>query len=345
MRIDQLPTFINVAWDLLRRTCQPSRMRRRCFATILAMGLLTLGGCSRDSPSDSAADSGKLNVVATVGMVADLVREVGGDQVEVTQICGSGVDPHLYMPTRDDVQKLMDADVIFFCGLKLEGKMADTLERFANEKPVFAVTDAINPATLIGGEEDHADPHLWNDVSLWSQCVGLISDRLSKELPQYAAEFTERASAYQQSLDQLHQYGVDVMKTVPEKSRLLITSHDAFSYFGRGYGLEVRGIQGISTESEAGLQQINGLVDLLLQRNVGAVFVESSVSPKNIEALIEGAASKGHQVVKGGTLFSDAMGAPGSYEGTYIGMLDHNLTTTAKALGGKADGFRARVDE
>lgn len=303
-------------------------------------------GCDRSQSNNTANSAdGKLRAVATVGMVADLVRVIGGDAVDVEQICGSGVDPHLFMPTVDDVEKLMDAEVVFYCGLQLEGKMAGTLKDLAAEQPVFAITDGIDRDLLIGGDSDHADPHLWNDVSLWSQCVDSIRDQLSKLKPSHAAEFADRAAAYREELTALHEYGVEAMKTVPEASRLLITSHDAFSYFGRAYGLEVRGIQGISTESEAGLQQINALVDLLIERNVQAVFVESSVSSKNVEALIEGAASRDHQVGKGGTLYSDAMGSADSYEGTYIGMLDHNLTTTANALGGNATGFKNSRDE
>lgn len=313
---------------------------------------LTTIGCK----SESRTKSSKINVVTTVGMVADLVREVGGDQVEVIQICGAGVDPHLYKPTRDDVLKIQAADIVFYAGQKLEGKMTDTLEKVGRSKPVIAITDSVDPSQLLsGGEpadsenapsaEGHADPHLWNDVSLWSQCVPVIAEELSKLVPDSSETFQSRTQNYQQQLAMLHEYGQSIMQTVPESSRLLITSHDAFSYFGRAYGLEVQGIQGISTESEAGLRRINELVDLLIDRNVKSVFIESSVRPKNVEALIEGAAQRGHFVNTGGVLFSDAMGPAGTYEGTYVGMLDHNLTTTAAALGGQVpeDGFQSKL--
>lgn len=324
--------------------------------TALALGCSGGGGQGANQPTPP----GKIHAVVTVGMVADLVRNVGGDHVAVTQICGAGVDPHLYRPSSDDVKQIAQAQVVFYCGLMLEGKMAETLRAVGRKKPVFAVTDAIDRSKLLSADGDesggdgsaadgelHGDPHVWNDVSMWSACVGLIRDELTKLAPQHADAFADNAAAYQAELAKLHAYGLEAIATIPEESRLLITSHDAFNYFGRAYGLDVRGIQGISTESEAGLQHINELVDLLIRRKVKAVFVESSVPPKNIEALIEGAASRGHQVVKGGTLFSDAMGKEGTYEGTYIGMLDHNLTITTRALGGTADaaGFRGKLTE
>lgn len=321
----------------------------RFFISLATLCLLVgcHSGSEPESPGSSSAD-GKIEAVATVGMVADLVRQVGQEHVRVTQICGSGVDPHLYMPTRDDVQLIMEADVVFYCGLMLEGKMAGTLDKVGRRKPIIAVTDSIDPTLLLSGEEAernsssdpgsaevHADPHVWNDVSLWRQCLTSVEQELSSLRPDLADTFAVNAEAYAAQLDQLHAYGRQITGTIPESSRLLITSHDAFSYFGRAYGLEVRGIQGISTESEAGLQQINALVDLLIERDVRAVFIESSVSPKNVEALIEGAASKGHSVTTGGTLFSDAMGPSGDPTGTYLGMLSHNLTTVTRALGGQ----------
>lgn len=344
---------------------------KNCFFGVLLLTFFA-GGCNfkaNSSVPNNAGIGGKdpIEAVATVGMVAELVRNVGGEHVSVTQICGSGVDPHGYLPTRDDVQDIMDAEIVFYCGLMLEGKMIATLETMGRKKPVVAVTDAIDHDKILSGIQGgdpsgsqtgggkagavsgdtaaHGDPHVWNDVSMWSQCIDAVRDALSERRPQHAEYFAANAKAYQEKLAALHQYGIEVIGSIPEQSRLLVTSHDAFSYFGRAYQLDVRGIQGISTESEAGLRQINGLVDLLIQRNVKAVFVESSVSPKNVDALIEGAASKGHKVAKGGMLFSDAMGAEGTYEGTYIGMLDHNLTTASRALGGKADegGFQGKL--
>jgi manganese/zinc/iron transport system substrate-binding protein len=309
-------------------------------------------GCNGDR-SESGADApsadmtvqravsaeSPLRVTATVGMVADLVRNVGGDRVVVTQICGSGVDPHLYKVTRDDVRALRNADLVFYCGLMLEGKMSDTLVKEARTRPVVAVTEALDESTLLEPDDfgGHFDPHVWMDVSAWSKCVDVIADELSRFDAAGESIYRENAKAYQAALTKLHAYGEQAIASIPAGSRILVTSHDAFNYFGRAYGLEVLGVQGISTESEAGLQRINGLVNLLVEKNVKAVFIESSVSSDNIEALVEGARAQGHEVKIGDQeLFSDAMGEPGTYEGTYIGMLDHNITVVARGLGGDA---------
>ncbi len=271
-------------------------------------------------------------------MVADLVRNIGGDRIELNQICGSGVDPHLYKATRDDVLALMNADIVFYSGLHLEGKMTDTLVKLAMTKPVIAVTDAV-PKNLIRQASqtgDNPDPHMWMDVNAWSKCCQAVVDELSRFDEAFSETYKNNAENYIAQLDTLHEYGKKSLSSVPTTSRVLITSHDAFGYFGSAYGIEVLGVQGISTESEAGLQQINQLVSLIVDRKVSAVFVESSVSRKNIEALVEGARSRQHEVVIGGELFSDAMGIAGTYEGTYIGMLDHNITTVTRALGGQA---------
>ena len=300
-------------------------------------------GCSssHDSSGPPAATFDSkypIQVIATVGMVADIVRNVGGEHVEVTQIMGAGVDPHLYKATRDDVQTIMDGDIVFYCGLMLEGKMADTLVKVARSKPVFAVTELIDESELLEPEdlEGHYDPHLWMDIESWSRCVDAVAHALAEFDRNHEEDYRMSAEKYCQQLAELHAYGVQSLDSIPKESRVLITSHDAFNYFGRAYGLEVQGVQGISTESEAGLLRVNELVETIVSRNVQAVFVESSVSRKNIDALVEGAQSRGHHVTVGGELFSDAMGQAGTYEGTYIGMLDHNITVTARALGGTA---------
>jgi manganese/zinc/iron transport system substrate-binding protein len=304
-----------------------------CFA-------VTIPACNNQPAAKSGPDAGSpIGAVATVGMVGDIIRQVGGRHVNVQQICGPGVDPHLYKPTRDDVQAILSADVVFYSGLMLEGKMTDTLIKVARRKPVFAVTELIDESLLLEPADfaGHYDPHVWMDVSAWSQCVAAVESALSELDPAHAADYAANAAAFRGQLQKLHQYGLDAMATIPESGRVLITSHDAFNYFGRAYGLEVQGVQGLSTESEAGVQRINELVDLLVSKNVQAVFIESSVSRKNIDALVEGAKSKGHQVAIGGELFSDAMGKSGAYEGTYVGMLDHNITLVTRALGGQAE--------
>ncbi len=310
---------------------------------LLPVMLLTAGcNSSGTELSKKREDSGVTNrpiqAVATVGMVADIVRNVGGSYVEVHQLLGAGVDPHLYKATRDDVQTIMAGDIVFYSGLMLEGKMTDTLVKVGRDKPVFAVTELIDPNELYEPEDagGHYDPHVWMDVSIWSLCVDSVAKSLSEFNPPHAAEYQANADIYRKKLAVLHEYGVKSIQSIPGERRVLITSHDAFNYFGKAYQIEVYGIQGLSTESEAGLQRINELVDMLVARKIKAVFVESSVPRKNIEALVEGVRSRGHEVVIGGELFSDAMGASGTYEGTYIGMLDHNITLVARALGGEA---------
>ena len=315
--------------------------------TCLVIGLFVAVGCNGSNPSSGVGASnptgslqhdGPIQVVATVGMVADIVREVGGNHVDVSQICGSGVDPHLYKATRDDVAALSSADMVFYSGLMLEGKMTDTLIKMARSRPVVAVTESIDESLLLEPEDfqGHYDPHVWMDVSAWSKCVNAVSTALSEFDAEHAAAFQANARSYTERLAALHDYGIKVVGSIPENSRVLVTSHDAFNYLGRAYGLDVQGVQGISTESEAGLQRVGALVDMLAERSVKAVFIESSVPRKSIDSLIEGARAKGHDVVVGGELFSDAMGSDGTYEGTYIGMLDHNITTITRALGGRA---------
>lgn len=322
---------------------------------LLSWTLAMIAGCGPSTAPDGGADgrarhdSKRIAVVATVGMVADVVRNVGGDRVEVSQIMGSGVDPHLYKTTRDDVLAITRGELVFYAGLMLEGKMIDTLERIGRNKPVYAVAEQIDPQYLLQPEDlaGHFDPHVWMDASAWGQTVDVVAAALAEHDPEHAEEYRQRAADYAAEIDELHQYGLERIASIPAERRTLITSHDAFNYFGRAYDLEVIGVQGLSTESEAGLQQINRLVDLIVDRDIGAVFIESSVPQKNIRSLIDGAAARGHQVVIGGELYSDAMGPSGTYEGTYIGMLDHNITQVTRALGGEAPprGMRGQLRE
>ena len=317
---------------------------------VLMLAGFVLSGCgSRSSSGDSAGggaagEGGLLRVVATVGMAADLVRRVGGERIEVRQLMGSGVDPHLYKATRDDIRELMSSDLIVSVGLLLEGRMEETINRLSERQRVLVLGASIPRELLLveeSGSGGHPDPHVWMDVSLWSRSVPAIVSSLSEARPEYAAEFGARGAELISELTALHRFGVECLETVPAERRVLVTSHDAFRYFGRAYGVEVLGVQGISTESEAGLLRVNELVDLLVSRGVSAVFSETSVSQKNMQALIEGAAARGCQVVLGGELYSDAMGESGTAAGTYSGMLEHNLVTVTGALGGQvpAGGF------
>jgi len=318
------------------------------------MGLLVfwttvlLAGCGANEPdlSGGASKDGLYKIVCTVGMITDVVRNVAGEHASIEGIIGEGIDPHLYKPTRVDVVKLKDADVIFYNGLLLEGKMTDVLLQVATSgKPVYAVTEKIlnNEQYLLKKDDgsEHTDPHVWMDVLGWKTGVDVVAESLAAYDSENASAYSANAAAYSKTLSQLHDYALAVMATIPDNQRVLVTAHDAFQYMGRAYGLEVRGIQGISTESEAGLRDLEDLIDFIIERNIPAVFVESSVADKNVRALVEGARARGHAVKIGGELFSDAMGQPGTYEGTYIGMIDHNVTTIVNALGGRAKGFKS----
>jgi len=312
-----------------------------------SLGAGTPGTAAGPSDRPTGSTGVRHHVVCTVGMIADIVRNVAGDSAEVEGIIGEGVDPHLYQATRADIARLLQADIVFYNGLMLEGKMADALVKVARKRPVYAVTELVDEALLLEPPElnGHFDPHLWMDVSLWKRCTESVTRALCEFDGANAASYRENYGRYAASLDRLHAYAGEVLATIPQRSRVLVTAHDAFHYLARAYGLEVRGIQGISTESEAGIGDINRLVDLLVEREVKAVFVETSVPDKNVRSLLEGARARGHEMAIGGSLFSDAMGRPGSYEGTYIGMIDHNVTTIARALGGTAPpkGMQGRL--
>jgi manganese/zinc/iron transport system substrate-binding protein len=295
-------------------------------------------GC-RERP-DVRSDA-PYRVVCTTAMVTDIVKQVVGDRAQVEGLMGEGVDPHLYKPTTADVRKVLNADLIFMNGLMLEGRMADTFFKASRMgKLVYPVTEQIDEVFLLEPEEfqGHWDPHVWMDVAAWSSCVDGIVEALSTFDPEYAAQYRENAGAYKAELNALHAYIQRTVGSIPDGRRVIITAHDAFNYFGRAYDVQVMGVQGISTESEAGIEDINRIVDFLVTNEIPAVFVETSVSEKNMQALIEGARARGHEVTLGGALFSDAMGAPGTYEGTYVGMIDHNATTITRALGGEAPG-------
>ena len=279
-----------------------------------------------------------LAVVATTGMIADAVRQVGGDRVAVQALMGPGVDPHAYRQTRTDILAMARADLVLWHGLYLEAQLEEFLLDLARDRAVIPVAESLPRDALVAHDdyEGRFDPHVWMDPALWAQVVAAVRDALAAARPAAEAAFRKGAERHMAEIAALGAYASEALASVPESQRVLVTSHDAFNYFGRAYGFEVLGVQGISTESEAGLNRIATLTDTLVERGVRAVFVESSVSDRNIRALIEGAASRGHTVRIGAELFYDAMGADGSYEGTYIGMIDHNVTAIARALGGAA---------
>lgn len=311
----------------------------------MAVGLVGVVGC-RQLIRDPSKD-GKKILVATTGMIADIARRLIGDEFQVVQLMGDGVDPHLYKPTRDDLVQLIRADVVLYNGLMLEGKMQSVLNRLGEVERVYAVCDDIPHDVLFGGEDHHPDPHVWMDVTLWRSATQRMSDAICLAYPELAAKVQGREDELVAELAGLHEYGQNAVASIPESQRILITSHDAFQYFGRAYGLTIQAIQGISTESEAGLQRVNEIVDLIVDRKLPAVFIESSVPRDTIDAVVQGAKARGHQVKIGGELFSDALGSTGTYEGTYIGMLDHNFTTVARALGGDVPprGWKGQLSE
>jgi len=313
-----------------------SKYARRSFFFGIAL-LLVLSfvftGCS-PSEQTSAQTDGKWRITATTGMVADIVANVGGDKVSVTHLMGPGVDPHLYKASQGDIKRIEEADLIFYSGLHLEGKMGEILEKIGKKKPVKAVTAGIPENLLLAdpAASQAFDPHVWFDVSLWMKAVEQVRADLIAFDPANQSVYEANASKYLAELEELHQYATTQLASIPQEQRVLVTAHDAFGYFGRAYGVEVMGLQGISTASEYGLKDVQTLVDSLVSRKIKAVFIESSVPKQSIEAVVQGAAAKNHTVAIGGELFSDAMGTPGTPEGTYIGMVKHNVDTIVKAL-------------
>ncbi|HEU4325889.1 MAG TPA: zinc ABC transporter substrate-binding protein [Roseiflexaceae bacterium] len=305
------------------------------LAAVLAALLVMLAGCGGVAAPAVDLTSRPINALATTGMVGDLVRNVGGERVQVTTLMGAGVDPHLYKPSAGDVRRLSSADIIFFSGLDLEGRMAELFEKLDRaDRPAIAVTRDLDPAQLLPSADyaDKYDPHVWFDVLLWSEGVHTVAAGLSALDPGSQELYQRNASAYLRQLHELHSYALAQIASLPPEARVLITAHDAFGYFGARYGLEVRGLQGISTAAEAGAADVQDLAALLVERRIKAVFIESSVPQATIEAVQAAARARGWDVAIGGELFSDAMGNAGTTEGTYIGMVRHNVDTIVGAL-------------
>ncbi|MFL1463142.1 metal ABC transporter solute-binding protein, Zn/Mn family [Roseococcus sp. DSY-14] len=284
-------------------------------------------------------------VVATTAMVADIARSIGGAAFTVETLMGEGVDPHLFRPTRADLARLLRADLVLASGLRLEGRMTEVLERAAATRPVVAVAEALPRDDLRRHPDypDAADPHVWMDPVLWARCAAPAAAAMAALRPGFDA--APGLARFQAACAGLADYARQALAPIPPESRLLVTAHDAFAYFGARFGLEVASIQGLSTEAEASLARIEALVAQIVSRRVAAVFPEASVPDRAVRALLEGAGARGQRVALGGALFSDSMGPPGSWRGTYEGMLDHNITTIARALGGTAPerGLRGRL--
>ena len=307
-----------------------------CGWLILALGALPIGcgsgsdgGSTGGSSSGTASGSG-LKVVATTGMIGDTVKAIVGDRMTVHVLMGPGVDPHLFQPAPQDQLQLRGAKIIFHNGLHLEGKLADTLQSLNTGRQVIAVSrDIPQDKLLSGGAAGLHDPHIWFDLELWQTVTKTIAEVLIATQPEHAAEFEQGRDQYLSQLADLHQYCQQRVAQLPEPRRVLITSHDAFRYLGRAYGLEVLGIQGISTETEAGLRKITDLADLIKSKQVPAVFPESSVPHATIERLARDSGAKPAQ-----ELYSDALGAPDSPAGTYLGMVKENIERIVTGLGG-----------
>ena len=314
--------------------------RNLAFLAIAPAMLIGLVGCSPqptttgDNPQTLKpfAENRAIRAVCTTGMVADMVRHIGGSRLEVEQIMGEGIDPHLFKATPDVIAKLHAADVIFYSGLHLEGRMTEVLEALGKKKPVVALADGLPPDRLIDAGGGLHDPHVWFDVSLWARTSDSVHAFLVKFDPPHQAEYDANAGKYRDELVKLHDEVRKRFEGIPQPARALVTAHDAFHYFGRAYGGTVKAVQGVSTETEAGVREINDLVKFIVDGKIKAVFVETSVSDRNIRALVEGCKAQGHNVGIGGELFSDSMGKPGTPEGTYVGMVRHNVDTMIRAL-------------
>ncbi len=314
-------------------------MHLRTLLVLLVVALL-IAACGQQMPTtDNVAEphAKPLNVVVTTQHIADAVQHIAQDRIVLTPLLRPGVDPHTYVPTEGDIRVLQNADLIFYNGLMLEAQMTRILRQIgqSDRTRVVAVADQLDPLTLLNWEPEAGlpyDPHVWNDVRLWIQVVGVIRDTLIDMDPANAATYEANATSYIAQLEELHAYTLEQVARIPQELRVLVTAHDAFNYYGRAYGFQVEAVQGISTESEASAADIQALVEIVVERKVPAIFIETTISPRTIEAVIAAARARGQEVRIGGELFADAMGELGTPEGTYIGMMRHNIDTIVAAL-------------
>ncbi len=309
----------------------------RVFLAVMILGMSILGGCGPRDAGDRGpvTPENPLRVVATTSILADAVREVGGDLVDVQALMGPGIDPHLYKASEGDVVRMSSADVVFYNGLHLEGKMVEIFEQMHERGlPVYAVTDAVAQDSLLQSAlfTGNFDPHIWFDVRLWELAVRFVGERLAALDGDHAAHYRDRAAAYGEVLTGLDAEVEQALAVIPPDFRVLITSHDAFGYFGRAYGFDVRGLQGISTATEAGTGDVQELAAFVSDRRIPAMFVESSISPRGIQAVREAVRDRGFEVRIGGTLYGDVLGPAGSPADTYIGMVRTNVSTIVAGL-------------
>ena len=301
---------------------------KKTFITLLLITLLF--SCKNETKTN-----GKLNIVTTTSMITDLVKNIAGDSINIQGLMGSGVDPHLYKASEGDVSKLVNADIIFYNGLHLEGKLVEVFEKMGSAtKTPIALADQLDENTLIGSDyfASNYDPHVWFDINYFKKFAEKVALVLSEKSPENASIFEDNKTKYISQLDELQDKVKSIIETLPQEKRILVTAHDAFNYFGKAYGFEVVGLQGLSTATEAGVQDVQKLAAFIIAKKIKAIFVESSVPKRTIEALQAAVKSKGHDVEIGGTLYSDALGNDGTVEGTYIGMFEYNVNTIVNAL-------------
>ncbi len=305
------------------------RFRMRKYVYIVLV--LAVIGCKQEEKSKN----GKLQIVTTTTMITDLVKNIGGDKIEVQGLMGAGVDPHLYKASEGDVSKLFNADVIVYNGIHLEGKLEEVFEKMRHQnKKTIAVADAIAKNTLIESEffASNYDPHIWFDITNWEIITNYVINQLSELDSKNAASYKENGEAYLKELAALKVEITEMINPLPIEKRILVTAHDAFNYFGKAFQFNVVGLQGLSTATEAGVKDVQKMAAFIIEKNVKSIFVESSVPKRTVEALQEAVKSKGHDIEIGGTLFSDALGDFGTVEGTYIGMYKHNVKTIISSL-------------
>ena len=304
------------------------------LVTILSIPIL-LSGCSASVPDTDTEEDGKRNVVATTTMLADLSAVIGGGRVTVNGLMGPGIDPHLYQASAGDVSLMQKADIVVYNGLHLEGKMGDVFENLtAQDAAVICIEDGLDSTMLLSWEEDSSlhDPHIWFDVFMWEAAAKQVAEGFSKADPEGKADYEENLKGYLKELGEADTYIRKRAAELSKEQRVLVTAHDAFQYFGKAYGFEVRGLQGISTNAEAGTADVSELADFIVERQIKAIFVESSVPPKTIEALQAAVKAKGFAVAIGGELYSDSLGDPDSGAGTYIQTVKANIDTIVDAL-------------
>lgn len=313
------------------RPASPSPTALAAVGASLLMALTLSRGLGTASEQNEPA-----RVVATVGMIGDLAAEIGAGCTDVTTLMGPGIDPHLYQATSGDVRELSRADLILYVGLTLEGQLGEVLGRFSERTPTVAVAEeAVGPELRIRTSSAYGvDPHVWMDVSLWARTVPVLAEAIVAAVPACEDAVRERAASLETTLQALHAWIEEAVATVPEEQRVLVTAHDAFTYFGRAYGVQVAGIQGVSTEAEPSIADIRATAETLARADVPAVFVETTINPRTIQAVLDAAADLGHEARRGDSLYSDAMGEPGSADGSYIGMLRSNTVAIVTALGG-----------